>query len=176
MQRVLQPDVDFRADWNLGTILGRRRIGGRSLGARGYHAFGHGCSWWRGYGRCARLVASCACPEILDSIAYVGVLAARQRLLFAQLDLQIHDLVAEIVQLDLKGRGAARIPAAQLRQIPFGEIDVVLQSQNVGVRDAACLRSDVRRQAHREQRRQHAAVNASHVSVPLVPSFSSATA
>ena len=70
-------------------------------------------------------------------IADLGVLVVVHPPFLAQLDAQVHNLVAHVVQLALDAIGLIRVLATDAREIAADVVHLVLQPLNVGQRDVA---------------------------------------
>ena len=118
-ERVLQPDVELGADRDLVRVL-------RAAAVPPLHCAAGTWRWSIGARRRSPRLAACttrgvaagAAPDVVDAIAHVGVVAARDRLVLPQLDLQIDRLVARVVELrlELRRQSPSRASAAARRR------------------------------------------------------------
>ena len=79
----------------------------------------------------ARTLAADARAERVEAIAQVGVFGALHAPFLAQLDAQVHDLVAQIVEIAFEPRRRRRVARPQPRQIAAQAEHAILQPLDI---------------------------------------------
>ena len=104
-------------------------------------------------------------PQILETILDVRVVGPVDRPFLAQLHLQIHDFVAEVVEIALQARSSIRVGAPQSGDVPACLVDLVLQALDVGGRHG--LGACGQRNGHDDRKTPHTLIHAGHTNLFL---------